>query len=93
MYRLGKLAVQQVEVPIQPAGFDPIPIPFSVPDEVCCSSLLFLRDILSDRDFLVDSGASVFLFPGPGSTSSDGVQLLTADGTLMYCRRGTIRSV
>ena len=33
--------------------------PAPVLDEVYCSSLLFLRDILSDQEFLVDSGASV----------------------------------
>ena len=32
-------------------------------------SLLFLLDILSDREFLVDSGASVSVFPGPKSAS------------------------
>ena len=56
IYSLGKLAVWQLEVPVQPAGSVPVLVLSSVPDEVCCSSLLFLRDILSDRDFLVDSG-------------------------------------
>ena len=93
MCSLGKLAVRQVDSPVQPAGFvsvpvpalDPDPVPATVPEEVCCSSLLFLLDILSDRVFLVDSGASLSVFPGPGSTSSDGVRLHTADGSLMYC--------
>ena len=93
MCSLGKLAVLQVDSPVQPAGFvsvpvpalDPDPVPATVPEEVCCSSLLFLLDILSDRVFLVDSGASLSVFPGPGSTSSDGVRLHTADGSLMYC--------
>ena len=52
---------------------------------MCSYFLLFLKDILSDREFLVDSGASVSVFPGPKSTSSDKVRLLTADGSLMIC--------
>ena len=52
---------------------------------MCRYSLLFLKDILSDRKFVVDSGASVTLFQGLKSTSSDGVRLLTADGSLMIC--------
>ena len=52
---------------------------------MCSYSLLFLKDILSDREFLVDSGASVSVFPGPKSTSSDGVCLLTADRSPMIC--------
>ena len=31
------------------------------------------------------SGALVLVFPGPASTPSDGVRLLTADGTPMHC--------
>ena len=81
MFSLRKLAVQPVEIPVQPAGSVPVSVPSSIPDEVCCSSLLFLRDILSDRN----SGASVFVFPSPGSTTSDGVRFLTADGTSIYC--------
>ena len=62
MCSLGKLVGWQVENPIQPTSSNPISIPASVPaeQEVCCASLLFLRDILSDRDFLVDSGAKVY---------------------------------
>ena len=59
---------------------NPVPEP-----ELCSFSLLFLRDILSDREFLVDSGASVSVLPGPRSDSSDGVRLLTADGSPMVC--------
>ena len=55
----------------------------SAPEEFCSSTLLFLKDILSDREFLVDSGASVSVFPGPRSSSNDGVCLLTADGSPM----------
>ena len=91
MLNVRKLEVRQVEVPVQPA--DPVPAlappPTSVlapvPEQVCCSSLLFLRDVLSDREFLVDSGASVFVFPGPKSTSVDGVCLLTDNGSPMVC--------
>ena len=84
---LGKLVGRQVKNSIQPASFIPIWISASVPaeQEVCCSSLLFLRDILSDRDFLVDFGASVSVLPGPASTSTDEVRLLTADRTSLYC--------
>ena len=71
MYSLGKQAVRQMEIPIQPASSILVSIPASVSEEVCCSSLLFLKDILSDRDFLVDSEASVSVFPGPASTSSN----------------------
>ena len=73
MLRLGKLVVWQVEAPVQPAGPIPVPVPAPVPDEVCCSSLLFRWDILSDREFLVDSRASVLVFPGLKSTSQDEV--------------------
>ena len=57
----------------------------SVPEEFCSSALLFLKDILSDREFLVDSGASVSVFLGPRSSSYEGVCLLTADGSPMVC--------
>ena len=48
--------VWQVEAPIQPAGPVPVPIPDPVPDQVCCSSFLFIRDILSGQEFLVNFG-------------------------------------
>ena len=73
--------VRQVELPFQPAGFfDAVLVP---EPEMFSYSLLFLKDILSDREFLVDSGASVSLFRGPKSMSSDRVRLLTADGSPM----------
>ena len=80
MCSLIKLVGRQVENHIQPAGSIPISVPASVPEEqeVCCSSLLFLRDILSVRDFLVNFRASVSVFPGPTSASSYRVRLLTA---------------
>ena len=82
---VGKLAVWQVELPFQPAGFfNSLPEPEPEP-EMCSYSLLFRKDILSDREFLIDSGASVSVFPGPKSTSFDGVYLLTADGSPMIC--------
>ena len=77
MFHVGKLAVRQVELPVQPAGSPPLA---SAPEAICCSSLIFLKDILSDREFLVDSSASVSVFPGPKASSDDGVGLLKADG-------------
>ena len=68
MFGVGKLAVRQVKLPFQPAVvMNPEPEP-----ELCSFSLLFLRDILSDREFLVDSGASVSLFLDPRSDFSCG---------------------
>ena len=65
---------------IQPAGATAAPF-----DEISCPSLLFVRDILSGQDFLVDSGASVSVFPGSSSSSSDGFRLLNADGSPIFC--------
>ena len=99
MLSVGKLEVWQVEIPIQPAGLVPAPapapafVPAPIPEEVCCSSLLFLRDILSDREFFVDSGASVSVFPGPKSTSSNDVCLLIANGSPMICSGSRIISL
>ena len=72
-----------MELTFQPAGFfDALPEPEPEPEpEMCSYSLLFLKDILSDREFLVDSGTFVSVVPGLKSTSSDGVSLLTADGS------------
>ena len=77
MFHVGKLAVWQVELPVRPASSPPLA---SVPEEICCTSLIFLKDILSDREFLVDSGASVSVFPG-----SNGACLLIANGLPMVC--------
>ena len=52
-------------------------------EEFCSSTLLFVKDILSDQEFLVDFGASVSVFPGPRLSSDDGVRLLTADRSPM----------
>ena len=80
--------VPQVELPFQPTGFSDLlsePVPETAPEQ-CSFSLLFLQDILSDQEFLVDSGASASMFPEPKSDSSNGVCLLTADGFPMVCR-------
>ena len=86
LLRVGKLAVWQVDLPFQPAGFfEPTPEPEPVQEPKLCSySLLFLRDVLSDREFLVNSGASVSVFLGPTSDSTNGVCLLTADGSRWF---------
>ena len=91
MLDVGKLVVRQMEIPNQPAGPSPAPAPpptpvlAPIPEEVCCSSLLFLQNILSDREFVVDSGAAVYVFPGPKFAFIDGVYLLTADRSPMVC--------
>ena len=54
-------------------------------DEFSSPTLLYVQDILSGREFLVDSGASVSVFPGPRSSSVNGIRLLTADGSSMFC--------
>ena len=82
MFHVGKLAVRQVETPFQPAGSSPLA---SAQEEIYCSSLIFLKDILSAFEFLVDSGAFVSVFPGPKGASEDGVCLLTADRSPMMC--------
>ena len=61
MFHVGKRAVWQVKTPVQPAGS---PTVASAPEEFCSSSLIFLKYILSDHEFLVNSGASVLVFPG-----------------------------
>ena len=81
MFLFGKRIVRQVDTSVQPAG----PSVATAPGEFCSPTLLFVKDILSDREFLVDSRASVSVFPGPRSSSVDGVRLLTADGSSMFC--------
>ena len=77
MLGVGKRAVQKVELPFQPAGFSELssePVPDPDPEhipELRSISLLLLHDILSDREFLVDLEASVSVFPGPRSDSSE----------------------
>ena len=82
MFHVGKLAVRQLELPVQPASSPPLA---SIQEEICCSSLIFLKDILSDRKFLVDSGASVSVFPGPKGAANNGVCLLNADWLPTEC--------
>ena len=82
MFHVGKLAVRQVETPLQPASSPPLA---SAPVEFCSSSLIFVKDILLDREFLVNSGASVSVVPGPQSSSVNRVCLLTVKGSPMIC--------
>ena len=70
-----------MDTPVQPAS----PPVASAPEEFCSSTLLFVKDILSDQEFLVDSGASISVFLGPRLSSDVGVCLLTADGSPMIC--------
>ena len=42
--------------------------------------LIYLRDILTNREFLVDTGASRSVFPHHSSKASTGLRLLMADG-------------
>ena len=74
MFLVGKLAVRQVDT-------------FSLPAGSSSSSLIYsyLHDSLSNRRFLMDSGASISVFPGPPTTSASGVKLLTADGSTVSC--------
>ena len=72
MFLVGKLAAQQEDA-------------FTLPAGSTGSSLVYLQDKLSSRRFLVDSGASVSVFPAPSSTSTSGVKLLTADGSTLSC--------
>ena len=74
-----------MKAPIQPAGPVYVPDPAPVPNKVCCSFFLFLKDILLDQELLVYSKASISVFPGPKSTSSDEVCLLTDDVSLVMC--------
>ena len=69
MYLVGKLERRQEDA-------------FSLPAGLAGSSLIYLHDKLSNRLFLVDTAASISVFPSPTSNSSSGVRLLTADGQL-----------
>ena len=70
-----------MDTSVQPAG----PSVAASQDEFCSPTLLFVQDILSGREFLIDSGTSVSVFPGPRSSSVDGIRLLTAYGLSMFC--------
>ena len=74
MFLVGKLVRRQEDVRTLPA----------VPST--SSPLIYLQDSLSSRRFLIDAGASVSVFPDPGSSGEDsGVKLLTADGSSLTC--------
>ena len=74
MFLVGKLVYRQEDVRTLPAG------------PSTSSPLIYLQDSLSSRRFLIDSGASVSVFPDPGSSGEDsGVKLLTADGSSLSC--------
>ena len=66
MFLVGKLAGQQVDE-------------FSLPAGSTCSSLVHLQEKLSSHQFLVESRASISVFPAPASSSASSVKLLTAD--------------
>ena len=74
MFLVGKLVFRQEDVRSLPAG------------PSTSSPLIYLQDSLSSRRFLIDSGASVSVFPDPGSSGKEsGVKLLTADGSSLSC--------
>ena len=74
MFLVGKLVFRQEDVRTLPAG------------PSTSSPLIYLQDSLSSRRFLIDSGASVSVFPDPGSSGGDsGVKLLTADSSSLSC--------
>ena len=70
----------------------PAPV-FSLPAGTSSSSLIYLLDLLSSRRFLVDSSASVSVFPSPPSASSSSVRLVTADGSSLTCSGSRIMSL
>ena len=72
MLLVGKLTAWQEDV-------------FSLPVGASGSSLIYLQDDLSSRKFLVDSGASVSVFPAPPSATSVSVRLVTANGSSLTC--------
>ena len=74
MFLVRKLVCRQEDVRTIPA------------ESFTSSPLVYLQDSLSSRRFLIYSGASVSVFPAPrSSSSSSGVQLLTADGSSLSC--------
>ena len=81
MFLFVKQVVRQLDTPIQPA----LPPVTSAPEEFCSFTPIFLKDILSNCDFLVDSGVSISVFPCPRSSSDDRLCLLTANGSPMVC--------
>ena len=74
MFLVGKLVDRQEDLRTLPAG------------PSTSTHLVYLQDSLRSRRFLIDSGASVSVFPAPHSSStSSGVRLLTADGSSLTC--------
>jgi len=74
VFLVGKLVHRQEDVRTLPSG------------PATSSPLVYLQDSLSSRRFLIDSGASVSVFPAPRSSStSSGDKLLTADGSSLTC--------
>ena len=74
VFLVGKLVHRQEDLRTLPAG------------PSTSTHLVYLQDSLSSRRFLIDSGASVSVFPAPRSSStSSGVRLLTADGSSLTC--------
>ena len=74
VFLVGKLVDRQEDLRTLPAG------------PSTSTHLVYLQDSLSSRRFLIDSGASVSVFPAPRSSStSSGVRLLTADGSSLTC--------
>ena len=87
---LNQLLVLLVLLPLVPvlANLLLLPQPLAAPILPLCvgtsdsgSSLIYFKDLLSSRRFLVDSRASVSVFPAPPSASGSGLQLVTADGS------------
>jgi len=72
MYLVGKLENRQEDA-------------FSLPAGSTGSSLIYLHDELSNRRFLVNTGASISVLPSPTSDKSSGVRLITADGSTVTC--------
>ena len=70
VFQVGKLASRQVDM-------------CSLSSGVTSSSLIYLQD--SNRCFLVDSGASISVFPAPPTKTVSGVKLLTATGNTGSC--------
>ena len=74
MFLVGKLVHRQEDIRTLPA------------DPATSSPLVYLQDSLSSWRFLIDSGASLSVFPAPRSSSTySGVKLLTADGSSLTC--------
>ena len=59
---------------------------FSLPVGASGLTLIYLQDLVSSKRFLVDSDASVSVFPSPPSASGFGVRFVTADGSLFASR-------